>query len=305
MDATAPAMRFDGSKCIRCLRCIEVCRKVQGENVSALTLKGVGTAARIGFTDAASWGASDRCIECGQCSLVCPTGAISVKDECTEVFDMLDDDALTTVFQFAPAVRVALAEEFGLPAGLNVEKKVVSALKVLGADYVMDTNWSADVTIMEEGTEMLENFERAKREGTLHEKPFTYFTSCCPGWINYVEKIAPDMIPHVSSTRSPQSIFGALAKTWLADRAGVEKKNLRVVSIMPCTAKKGEAARETLKREDGSRDVDLVLTVREFARLIKRSGLNLEDLPDMPFDSPMMSASSGAAQRSCSKSCIS
>lgn len=255
-----------------------------------------GHQAEIGFTGAVNWGSSDRCIECGQCSLVCPTGAISVRDQGCDVFDMLDDDSITTVFQFAPALRVALSEEFGLPPGMDVQGKIVSALKRMGADYVMDTNWSADVTIMEEGTEMLANFERAKKAGTLHSKPFTYFTSCCPGWVNYVEKIAPDMIPHVSSTRSPQAIFGALAKTWLVEHAGIEKRDMRVISIMPCTAKKGEANRDTLKRADGSCDVDVVLTIREFARLIKRSGLNLADLPDMPFDSPMMSLSSGAGQ---------
>ena len=154
-------MRFDGGKCIRCLRCIEVCRQVQG--VSALCLTGTGTKAEIGFTGAVNWGSSDRCIECGQCSLVCPTGAISVRDQGCDVFDLLDDDSITTVFQFAPALRVALSEEFGLPPGMDVQGKIVSALKRMGADYVMDTNWSADVTIMEEGTEMLANFERAKR----------------------------------------------------------------------------------------------------------------------------------------------
>lgn len=292
-DDSGPSMRFDGSKCIRCLRCIEVCRKVQG--VAALCLRGTGAGSEIGFTGAERWADSDRCISCGQCSLVCPTGAISVRDQCCDVFDMLDDDALTTVFQFAPAVRVAIAEEFGLPPGTNVEGRIVTALKRMGADYVMDTNWAADVTIMEEGTEILGHLERQKREGTL-DRPFTYFTSCCPGWVSYVEKIAPDMIPHLSSTRSPQAIFGALAKTWLAQAAGLEKSEVRVISVMPCTAKKGEAERRELAREDGSRDVDCVLTVREFTRLIKRSGLDLSKLPDTPFDTPRMSLSSGAAQ---------
>lgn len=293
-DDSAPAMRFDGSKCIRCLRCIEVCRQVQG--VSALCLRETGTRAEVGFTGAVRWGDSDRCIECGQCSLVCPTGAISVKDQCCDVFDMLDDDSLTTVFQFAPAVRVAIAEEFGLPPGTNVEGRIVAALKRMGADYVFDTNWSADVTIMEEGTEMLENFARQKAEGTLHTKPFTYFTSCCPGWVNYVEKIAPDMIPHLSSTRSPQAIFGALAKTWLARTEELSRREIRVISVMPCTAKKGEAARPLLARADGSRDTDVVLTVREFTRLIRRSGINLAEIEPAAFDSTQMSLSSGGAQ---------
>lgn len=293
-DVSAVAMRYDGRKCIRCMRCIEVCRRVQGPAVSALTLESTGTNAQIGFRGAANWGASDVCIQCGQCSLVCPTGAISVVDQCCDVFDMIDDDSLVTVFQIAPAVRVAIAEEFGLPPGSNVEGRIVTALKRIGADYVMDTLWSADMTIMEEGTEMLANFKAAKLAGTL-DKPFTYFTSCCPGWINYVEKIAPDMIPHVSTTRSPQSIFSALAKTWMAKTAGIDPKSIRVISVMPCTAKKDEAQRPLLARENGRQDTDVVLTVREFARLIRRTGLNLAELPDSPYDSPRMSLSSGAA----------
>ncbi|MDO5531354.1 [FeFe] hydrogenase, group A [Sutterella sp.] len=293
-DMSQNGLRFDGRKCIRCLRCIEVCRQVQGPLVSALVLKDTGAGAQIGFRGTDTWAKSDICIQCGQCSLVCPTGALSERDECCKVFDMFDDDSLTTIIQFAPAVRVAVAEAFALPVGTNVEAKIVTALKHMGADYVMDTRWSADVTILEEGTEMLTHFEEQKKAGTL-DKPFTYFTSCCPGWINYVEKIAPDMIPHISSTRSPQAIFAALAKTYMAKKAGLEKKNIRVISIMPCTAKKDEAARKLLAREDGSRDTDVVLTVRELIRLIRRSGLNLAELPDTPFDSPEMSVSSGGA----------
>ena len=294
VDATAAALRYDGGKCIRCLRCIEVCRRVQGSKVAALTLESTGTDARIGFRGADSWGASDVCIQCGQCSLVCPTGAISVVDECDKVLDLIDDEKLVTVFQIAPAVRVALGEEFGLPPGANVEGRIVTALKRIGADYVMDTLWSADVTIMEEGMEMLAHFEEARRAGTL-DRPFTYFTSCCPGWINYVEKMAPDMIPHVSTTRSPQAIFAALAKTWMPESAGIDPKSVRVISVMPCTAKKDEAARPLLAREGGRRDTDVVLTVREFARLIRRTGLNLADLPPSPFDTPRMTLSSGGA----------
>ena len=294
-DATAPAMRFDGRKCIRCLRCIEVCRRVQGTNVAALTLIDTGTGAQVGFRGADSWGASDVCIQCGQCSLVCPTGAISVRDQCCDVFDLLDDDSVTTVFQIAPAVRVAIAEAFGLPPGTNVEGKLVTALKRMGADYVMDTRWSADVTIMEEGTEILERLREAKAAGTLG-KPFTYFTSCCPGWVNYVEKVAPDMIPHLSSTRSPQAIFSALAKTWMPKSRDLDPKSIRVISIMPCTAKKDEAGRKLLERTPGEKDTDVVLTIREFTRLIRRTGLNLADLPDTAFDTPQMTLASGGAQ---------
>ena len=153
----------------------------------------------------------------------------------------------------------------------------------------------ADVTIMEEGTEILERLREAKASGTLG-KPFTYFTSCCPGWVNYVEKVAPDMIPHLSSTRSPQAIFSALAKTWMPKSRDLDPKSIRVISIMPCTAKKDEAGRKLLERTPGEKDTDVVLTIREFTRLIRRTGLNLADLPDTAFDTPQMTLASGGAQ---------
>ena len=199
------------------------------------------------------------------------------------------------VKQFAPAVRVTIGESIGARPGENLQGRIVAALRKLGADCVMDTRWSADVTIMEEGTELLERLLRQKEEGTLHGHPDTMFTSCCPGWINHIEKNCPDMIPHISSTRSPQAIFGALAKTWLPKTLGIPAERIRSISIMPCTAKKDEAARELLKH-GGEQDVDLVLTVQEFAAMLDRRGIDLMSLVPAEFDSPFMSEGSGAAQ---------
>ena len=194
----------------------------------------------------------------------------------------------------APAVRFTIGEAMGLPAGENLEGFLVAGLKKLGADLVCDTRWSADVTILEEGTELIERLEKMKRENRL-DRPDTMFTSCCPGWINHVEKSAADLIDHISTTRSPQGIFGALAKTWLPRALKIKKDRIRVISIMPCTAKKDEAARPALSRE-GIPDVDLVLTVRELATLFLRHGLTPETLAPAAFDSPFMTEATGAAQ---------
>ena len=291
VDRSAPGLVFTADKCIRCLRCIEACRSVQGLGV--MTLNHTGTGAAIGFAGD-RWGDSDTCIQCGQCALVCPTGALAVKDQIETALDWFSDDTIKTVVQFAPAVRLAVAEGIGLPAGINLEGQVIAALKALGADYVMDTRWGADVTIMEEGTEFLERLEAQKKAGTL-ARPTTMFTSCCPGWVTHVEKNAPDMIPYLSSTRSPQAIFGALSKTWLPKVLNVEPTSLRTISIMPCTAKKGEASRAQLAR-DGRPDTDLVLTIQEFLTLLERTGIDLKSLMPATFDSLLMSEASGAAQ---------
>lgn len=291
-DASAPALTFTPDKCIRCLRCVEVCRQVHG--IGAITLNQIGTDAAVGF-DNGPWGESNRCIQCGQCALVCPTGALAVKNECERALELFEDPAVTTVVQMAPAVRFTLAEAMGLPASAeNLEGFIVAGLKKLGADFVCDTRWSADVTILEEGTELIERLDAMKRKGLL-ATPDTMFTSCCPGWINHIEKSAPDMIDHISSTRSPQGIFGALAKTWLPDVQKVPRERVRVISIMPCTAKKDEAARPALSR-DGVRDVDLVLTVRELALLFERHGLTPDTLAPQAFDTPFMTEGTGAAQ---------
>ena len=282
-DWSANGLIRDVNKCIRCGRCIEVCRQVQG--ISALTMDDIGTSCGVGIAGAENWADSPNCVQCGQCSLVCPTGALGEKDQTDTALDWFADSEIKTVVAFAPAVRVTLGESFDMDPGDNVEGKIISAAKVLGADYVCDINWAADVTIMEEGSELL---ERLQHGGTL-----PIMTSCCPGWVNYVEKSHPELIPNLSSTRSPQGIFGSLSKTWLAQQYGIDPKKLRFISIMPCTAKKDEAAREQLSKM-GYRDTDLVLTVREFARLLKRNGINLKKMPDASYDSPFMSQNTGA-----------
>lgn len=282
-DDSASGMIRDMTKCIRCLRCVEVCRQVQG--VAALTLDGKGIDACIGVGMSPDH-QSSACIQCGQCTLVCPTGALAERDQNDLVMEYLDSKEITTVFSFAPAVRVLLGEEFGFAPGTNVEGKIVAALRRIGADVVIDTDFAADVVIMEEGTELL---ERIKSGGKL-----PMFTSCCPGWINYAEKHCPAILPHLSTTRSPQGVLGALSKTYLAEKMELDPKRIRTISIMPCIAKKDEAARPELA-SNGVPDIDVVITVREFARLLRRMGVNLADVDPEPFDNPFMSASTGAA----------
>lgn len=281
------SLRFTADKCIRCLRCVEVCRQVHG--IGAITFENVGTDASVGF-DGQHWAWSSRCISCGQCTLVCPTGALDVVDETDKAIDLLADPSTVVAVQFAPAVRLTLAEALGRPAGENLEGRIVAALKRMGADYVCDTRWSADVTIMEEGTELIERLEAQRRKGSL-DRPDTMFTSCCPGWVNHVEKTCPDLLPHISSTRSPQAIFSSLAKTYLPKMLDLDARRIRVISIMPCTAKKDEAARPKL-----SPSTDLVLTVRELARLLERFGIRLDDIEPQSFDSPFMTQTSGGGQ---------
>ncbi len=283
VDQSAAGLQRDVNKCIRCARCIDACRKIQG--ISALTMDGIGTKCGVGIAGANRWIDSSICVECGQCTMVCPTGALGEKDETETATDWLVDQEVTTVVAFAPSVRVTIGDEFGIPPGENTEGLIIAALKLLGADYVCDVNWAADVTIMEEGTEFLKRFTEGGK--------LPMMTSCCPGWVNYVEKHHPELIPNLSTTRSPQGIFGALAKTWFAKEKGVDPKKLRFISIMPCTAKKGEAARPQLSR-DGRPDTDLVLTVREFARLLRRHGIDLRRLEPEKYDSPFMSENTGA-----------
>ena len=271
---------YDRSRCIRCQRCVAVCRTVQ--NVDALELTGWGNAAGIrlkgGMVDVSP------CVTCGQCVMVCPTGALAERDQTQEVLDYLADPEIVTVFQMAPAIRVGFGEEFGLPPGTNVEGQIIAALRQMGADVILDTNFGADVVIMEEGTELL---------GKLAEKKRPVFTSCCPAWINFAEKHYPEVLPLLSSTRSPQAVMGKVAKTYLAEKRGINVAKMRVISIMPCTAKKEEAARPAVA-EHGVPDVDIVLTMREFARLLRREGIDLKQLEPSSYDDPLMSEYSGA-----------
>ncbi len=282
-DTSSPAVVRDMSKCIRCFRCVKVCRDIQGIDVLVITEKGLET--EISVRDHLPLDQSN-CVSCGQCTLVCPVGALAAKNDIEAVQDFLSDPELVTVVQFAPAVRTAIGEEFNMAKGENVEGKIISALKRLGADIVLDTNFTADLVIMEEGSELL---DRVKNKGIM-----PMFTSCCPGWVNFVEKNYPEMTGHLSTTRSPQQCLGSMAKSYLAEKMDIDPTRIRVISIMPCTAKKGEAKRPEFDG-GGYPDVDVVLTTREFARLLKREGIDLAVLEDTRFDNPWMSDYSGAA----------
>ncbi len=281
IDLTSPSMVRDMTRCVRCQRCVAICRHHQG--VDALVMEGNGVDRIVALRNADSYPES-LCVSCGQCVLVCPTGALGERDETDRALDYICDPELTTVVQFAPAVRVAFGEEFGMPAGTNVEGQIIAACRKIGVDVVLDTNFAADVVIMEEGTELL---------GRLKEGRKPTFTSCCPAWINFAEIHYPEVLPLLSSTRSPQQVLSKIAKTYLPEKLGVAPEKVRVISIMPCVAKKDEAVRPQLSSEAGP-DTDVVLTTREFARLLRREGIDLKDLEPSTFDDPHMSAYSGA-----------
>ncbi|MGE4543693.1 MAG: [FeFe] hydrogenase, group A [Pedobacter sp.] len=283
-DASSPSVVRDMTKCIRCGRCVTICREVQGTDVLFYENKGVNS--EIGVRDSDLLNTSD-CVSCGQCTLVCPVGALAERDDTEEVIDYLNDPEMFTVVQFAPATRVALGEEFNLKPGSNVEGQMITAFRKLGADVVLDTNFTADVVIMEEGSELL---HRVKEGGTL-----PMLTSCSPGWINYVEKFYPDMVSNLSTTKSPQQCLGAIAKTYLAEKMEIDPAKMRVISIMPCTAKKEEAKRPEFTIGERP-EVDVVLTTREFGSLLKREGIWLPDLEEGKFDNPWMGVATGAAE---------
>jgi NADP-reducing hydrogenase subunit HndD len=287
-DTSTPALVRDTAKCVACRRCVTVCGQTQG--VAAIFPQGRGFASVIGPAFASPL--SDVvCVQCGQCAAVCPVGAISERDEISRVWEALDDPKKTVVVQTAPAIRAALGECFGYAPGTLVTGKMVSALRQMGFDRVFDTNFTADLTILEEGTELL-----TRLKGALVEKKpvaLPMFTSCSPGWIRYAEHFWPDILPNISTCKSPQQMFGAVAKTYFAEKIGKKPEDMFVVSVMPCTAKKYESQRPEMYAS-GSRDVDVVLTTRELGRMIKQAGIDFIGLPDGQMDS-ILGASSGAA----------
>ena len=283
-DRKTPLIRQE-SKCIKCMRCIQVCDKIQGLNIWDVA----GTGSRVTVNVSRNRKITDAdCAFCGQCVTHCPTAALRERDDTENVLDILADPALTTVVQVAPAVRVAWAEEMGLTPGPAATKKMVSALKRLGFHYVFDTNFAADLTIMEEGNEFVERF--------THKDQYQWpmFTSCCPGWVRFVKSNYPEFTPNLSTAKSPQQMFGAVAKSYFAEKMGLDPHKVRVISIMPCLAKKAEAALEPLRDACGDPDVDVVLTTRELIRMVRADKIILEDLPEEEFDSPL-GASTGAA----------
>lgn len=280
---TNPSIVRDPSKCIRCGRCVRACKDVQG--IAALTYARRSSDIIVTTAYSKPMEATD-CILCGQCSLVCPTGAIVEKDDTDAVLDALQDPKKHVIVQVAPAVRVALGDAFGMEPGEIVTGQMVTALRLLGFDKVFDTNFGADLTIMEEGSEFL---HRLKNGGVL-----PMITSCSPGWVNYLEKNFSNFIKHLSTAKSPMSMFGAMAKTYYPEKAGIDVRDIVTVSIMPCTAKKFEATRPEMGR-NGMRDVDIVLTTRELIKLIKYVGISFRNLPESDFDSPLGTGSGAGA----------
>lgn len=282
IDCSATHMIRDNSKCILCRRCTAVCEKVQAVGVIGANERGFTTQIGSPFGKGL---AETSCISCGQCINVCPTGALSEKDASDAVLEAIADPTKHVVVQTAPAVRAALGEMFGLPIGTNVEGKMVSALRRIGFDKVFDTNFSADLTIVEEANEFIDR--------VANGKTLPLITSCSPGWIKYCEYYYPEFIDNLSSCKSPQQMFGAIVKSYYAEKMQIDPKDIVSVSVMPCTAKKFEMGREN---EDGTGypDVDIVLTTRELGRLIERVGIRFNSLPDESYDNPLGSGTGAA-----------
>jgi NADP-reducing hydrogenase subunit HndD len=288
LDESTPALLRDNGKCIKCRRCVSVCAEVQ--DVGALFPQNRGFETVIG--PAFNHDLDDvACVQCGQCAAICPVGAITEKDQIEDVWTALDSRDKHVVVQTAPAIRAALGECFGYPPGTLVTGKMVSALRRLGFNAVFDTNFAADLTILEEGTELLSRLRKALVDKQSVALPM--FTSCSPGWIKFLEYFHPDMLPNLSSCKSPQQMFGAVAKTYYAQKLGKRPEDIVVVSVMPCTAKKFECQRPEMTAS-GVRDVDIVLTTRELGKMIRAAGIDFQSLPDSEMDAPL-GLSTGAA----------
>ncbi|MFP4491205.1 MAG: NADH-dependent [FeFe] hydrogenase, group A6 [Spirochaetaceae bacterium] len=287
-DESTPALMRDSAKCIKCRRCIAVCSQIQNVGALAAQYRGYQTVVGPAFAQNLD---SVVCVQCGQCAAVCPVGAITERSHIDMVWSALDDPEKHVVVQTAPAIRAALGECFDYEPGTLVTGKMVSALRRLGFNAVFDTNFAADLTIIEEGNELLHRLTKVLKDGEKAALP--QFTSCSPGWIKFAEHLYPEILPNISSCKSPQQMFGAVAKTFYAKQKGIDPKDLVVVSVMPCTAKKFEAQRAEMN-SSGVQDVDYVLTTRELGKMIKEAGIDFPKLQDDKMDSPL-GLSSGAA----------
>lgn len=283
IDISSASMERDPAKCILCGRCVRVCGDVQ--KIGAIDFTNRGFISNVTTPHNKGLNISD-CILCGQCILVCPTAALREKSHSKEIINALQDKSKHVVVQVAPAVRASLGEEYNLPLGTNVTGKIVTGLRRLGFDKVFDTNFAADLTIMEESAELI---NRVSNAGTL-----PMFTSCCPGWVKYIEQNRPQLLGHISSCKSPHEMEGAVLKTYYAEKRNIEPKDIYVVSIMPCTVKKYEADRSELS-EEYLADVDAVLTTRELVRMFKMYGIEFSDLVDDEFDNPLGESTGAAA----------
>lgn len=274
LDTSTPHLVRDNNKCVLCRRCVAACNE-QYVGVIGANNRGIDTAIGTPFEVGLS---NVPCISCGQCTVVCPTGALVEKDDTDKIWAALADPDKHVVVQTAPSIRATLGECFGMPIGTNVEGKMVAALRRLGFDKIFDTDFAADLTIVEEANELV---ERIKNNGTL-----PMITSCSPGWVKFCEYYYPDMLAHLSTCKSPQQMAGAVIKTYYADKMGIDPKDIVSVSVMPCTAKKFEIGRED-QSAAGVPDVDIAITTRELSRMIMRAGINFAYLPDEEFDSPL------------------
>ena len=274
LDTSTPHLVRDNNKCVLCRRCVAACNE-QYVGVIGANNRGIDTAIGTPFEVGLS---NVPCISCGQCTVVCPTGALVEKDDTDKIWAALADPDKHVVVQTAPSIRATLGECFGMPIGTNVEGKMVAALRRLGFDKIFDTDFAADLTIVEEANELV---ERIKNGGTL-----PMITSCSPGWVKFCEYYYPDMLEHLSTCKSPQQMAGAVIKTYYADKMGIDPNDIVSVSVMPCTAKKFEIGRED-QSAAGVPDVDIAITTRELSRMIMRAGINFANLPDEEFDSPL------------------
>ncbi len=284
VDLEAPLVREAG-KCIKCMRCVQICDKVQDMHIWEVAGTGSRTTVDVSFNRLLK---NTECTYCGQCVTHCPTGALTARDDTNRVFDALADPEITTVIQVAPAVRTAWAESLGLDPALATTGRMVAALRQVGFDYVFDTNFTADLTIMEEGSEFLERF--------THRDQYRWpmFTSCCPGWVRFLKGQFPAWTDHLSTAKSPQQMFGAIAKSYFAEKIGVDPHKMCVISVMPCISKKAERELPTMRDACGDPDVDVVLTTRELSRLLRSEHILPQDLPEENFDSPLGSGSGAA-----------